>query len=214
MSLRLYQLLHDLKVAGLQRLSYGGKEIPLTASETAWGTAQMTRLDQALIVASSKSVSANSKVWFRAFIQANQGRGCDPKTIAAREKMHKASLPKSYVEFATAMGGRELDFPGHDNMGAVTIYAFAECDFESFRRGELDSEDEDVRKIDAVCVGTISNGDRLCLQISKSRSETPVLLYRHEYDDYEPFADNFVECLKTLAEPMKPKSRKRTASGK
>jgi hypothetical protein len=84
----------------------------------------------------------------------------------------------------------------------------------SSRLGELDSEDEEVRKIDAVCVGTISNGDRLCLQISKGRSETPVLLYRHEYDDYEPFADNFVECLKMLAAPTKPRSRKRTTSSK
>jgi hypothetical protein len=46
---------------------------------------------------------------------------------------------------------------------------------------------------------TTGHGDRFCFDIRKGTKEFAVFIFKHEYNCFEPYAENFAACMKRFA---------------
>ena len=60
-------------------------------------------------------------------------------------------------------------------------------------------EDEESKAVNALTFATTDHGDCFCFDIQKGKKEFAVVLYKHEVNFFEPYADNFAACIKRFA---------------
>ena len=193
-SFRLYRLLRDLKVSGGCQ-AYG--ETKPNGEEKAWVREQIERLKAIGVPLTAPGVlNGDAKKWFKDYLKENTGSGVDLTDVRNLEKTHKIRFSKSYLEFAERVGRARFEDAGSEAGMEVDVLPPQECDFVTYRKGKLELEDEESREVDGVMFAANECGDCFCFDYRKDKKESEVVVYRHEYNCFEPYAANFVECLR------------------
>jgi hypothetical protein len=120
----------------------------------------------------------------------------DTKAI---EKQLKFKLPKSYIDFITQVGPTTFENVDELSGYSVSIFPPDKLDDKHFRAGKLETDDEESKVIDGVMFALAINGDCFCFDIQKDKKEYAVFHYKHEYNFFEPYAENFAVCIQRLA---------------
>lgn len=200
MSVRLFLLLKKIKAAGLneatcQKLTSANKE------EAAWIKEKLRFLEEQHIPLLPPGAVSDADIrWLRDFIKQRAGAAAPPLDIKAAEKRLRFKLPKSYVEFIAKVG--PTDFENVDEETGFTAHILTPDEFDStsYRAGALDAVDEETNSVDGVMFGSTGHGDCFCFDVRRDRKEFQVFLYKHEYNQFEPYADNFAACVRRFAE--------------
>jgi hypothetical protein len=198
MSVRLFHLLKNIKAKGLDEVTYI-KPTQLDKKESAWIEEKLQLLEaNHLPFHADGTLSDEDAKWFRSYIKGHsrkEGRKVDIKRF---EKRLKFKLPKSYVEFLTKVG--PVSFENVDEQEGFTVRVLTpdKFDAESYRAGAVDS-DEESKAVDGVMFASTGHGDCLCFDVQKHLKEFPVFLFKHEYNCFEPYTENFATCIKRFA---------------
>ncbi|HEX4795228.1 MAG TPA: SMI1/KNR4 family protein [Humisphaera sp.] len=196
MSLRLYMLLRELKVIGLIPTGSEPRERP-TSDDRDW-IARKLEIFAAAGARPSKP-TGKQRDWFEAYLTSHKGKGVSESQIAGAEKRLGLALPASYRQFMTRLGKRKFrnieEEPGFD----VTIVPPKELDFSGdwLRDSQQPPADDDT-PAKTLPIGTTGFGDYFVFDVGHGLidGEYPVFIYRHESDEYEPYADSFAMCIK------------------
>lgn len=195
-SVRLLQLFNKLKVKGFYEATCAKPTAPDDA-EQAWIDERLQTLGKAGVAQQpSGTISDDDAKWFRGYLKQNAREvELKPDAVKAAEKRLKAKLPKSYLEFLAKVG--RVSFKGVDEQEGFDckILPLAKLSWQS----EGDDNETDAAKI-GLTFATTDHGDVFCFAVQAGMKEYPVLFYKHEYDSFEPYADNFAACLRRFSE--------------
>ena len=108
----------------------------------------------------------------------------------------EARLPKSYVDFVKTVGPMSFENVDEQEGFTASILPPAELGVEGYAD---DFEDEESRAVNGLTFATTGHGDCFCFDVQKGQKEYAVLLFKHECNLLEPYAENFVECIKRFA---------------
>ena len=134
--------------------------------------------------------------WLKEYLRTNSGRIKSKWDIKAVEKRIHAKLPKSYVDFVTAVGTTTFENVDEQEGSSVSILSPNELNVVG-DIGELD--DEESKAINHLTFATTMEGDCFCFDVQKGRKEYSVYVYKHESQLLEPYAENFSACIKRFA---------------
>lgn len=197
MSLRLFHLLRKIKAKGLDEC---GKTTMPDRSEAAWVQSRMQQINEDGIALNPiGSLSAEDAKWFRDYVKRHSASAAAEYDIKAAEKRLKFKLPKSYVDFVMKVG--PVSFENVDEQEGFTACILSPHDLDSkgFRAGCMNATDEESNAIDGVMFARTEHGDSFCFDIKKTRKEFQVFLYKHDYNCFELYAENFAACIKRFA---------------
>ena len=199
MSLRLYRLLRTLKVAGIYEQTCHGETKP-RKDEVAWVTEKMALAKNAgIALLPAGALSPEDKKWFEDYLGATGSKSPKSIDVGILETRHKIKFPKSYAEYAQSIGSKKYrDVDGQEGFD-VTIHLPKDCDFANFRKGAIQSDDEESQSVNGVMFASTQHGDCFVFDVRRDRKEYEVFVYLHEMNCYEVYAGNFVECVKRFA---------------
>ena len=198
-SVRLLHLLKKIKAKGFYEATCV-KPTPADKEESSWVKEKLQVLETSGIpLLGEGTMSPEDLRWFRDYILRHSRDVASTFDIQGIEKRLKIKLPKSYLEFVTKVG--TVLFADVDEQEGFTacILAPDELDAEAYRAGAIDTEDEESNAVDGVLFAKTGHGDAFCFDVRKGRKEFPVFLFKHEYNYFEPYAENFAACIKRFA---------------
>lgn len=137
--------------------------------------------------------------WFRDYIKSHCAKVVSTFDIKSPEKRLEFKLPKSYIEFVTKVGPMSFEDVDEQEGFTARVLAPDELDAERYRAGALDAADDETNAVDGVMFASTEHGDCFCFDVQKGKKEFAVLLFKHEYNCFEPYAENFAECIKRFA---------------
>lgn len=205
---RLLDLLKKIKAVGfnptgVNRIGGGAPTfVPrssLNQEEAAWIQASLSILkEHGIAMYPAGTVSDEDSRWFREYLKshATAVTACDFKAV---EKRAKVKLPKSYVDFITKVGPSTFEDVDQQEGFTARVLSPENLDFAAYRKGALEMEDEESRTVDGVMFATTDHGDCFCFDVQKGKKEYPVFHFKHEYDHFEPYAENFAACIRRFA---------------
>lgn len=199
MSVRLLHLLKKIKAKGFYEATCGSPTRP-NKSESAWIKDIVGLLEaNGIPLHADGTLSDEEARWFREYLKSHAGNVGSKHDIKAVEKELKFTLPKSYVDFIATVG--PVSFANVDEQEGfmARILTPDDLDARSYRAGRLDAPDEESNAVDGVMFASTDHGDCFCFDIQKGKKEFPVFHYKHEYNCFEPYADNFAACIKRFA---------------
>ena len=112
------------------------------------------------------------------------------------ERRLKTKLPKSYLDFIKWVG--PLSFENVDEQKGSTA-SIPSPDELGVDHHPDDFEDEESRAVNALTFASTAHGDCFCFDMRKGKKEWAVVLFKHEYNLFEPYAENFAACIKRFA---------------
>lgn len=199
MSLRLLHLLKKIKARGFYEATCD-KPTALDNAESAWIKGKLEDLQASGIpLHADGTLSAGDAEWFRDYLKSHSRGGTQTFDIKQYERRLKIKLPKSYVDFVAKVGTMSFNDVDEQEGFNARVLALDEIDAESYRAGAIDSDDEETNAIDGVVFAGTLHGDCFCFDIQKGKKEYAVFLFKHEYNCFEPYADNFAACIKRFA---------------
>jgi hypothetical protein len=199
MSVRLLNLLKKIKANGFYEATCE-KPTPPDKEESAWINEQLQALEASGIPLHAEgTLSDEDARWFRDYLKKHPCKAEATYDIKAVEKRFKLKLPKSYVEFVTKVGLASFTDIDEQEGFSAHILPPDELGAEEYRAGALDSPDDETNAVDGVMFAKTDHGDCFCFDVRKGQKEFPVYLYKHEYNCFEPYADNFAACIKRFA---------------
>ncbi len=133
--------------------------------------------------------------WFRAYLKREDAspHDCDFKAF---EKQHRIRVPKTYKDFITRFGGRTLAGVDAETTDTVRVLMPQELDIANYRKGAMETTDEDSARVDGIMFAETGDGDGYCFDLASAAKEPPVVRFVHEGFYFEPSATNFVEFLR------------------
>ena len=146
-----------------------------------------------------RHLSHDDAEWFREYVKNHATEVTLTHDIKAIEKQLKFKLPKSYLDFVTKVGPVSFENADEQKGATVRILGPGDLDSETFRAGELDTDDEETNAVDGVKFAESAHGDCFCFDVQKGKKEFPIFMYKHEYNMFEPYAENFAACIKRFA---------------
>ena len=195
-SIRLDTLLKKLKMRGMIR-SYSCKDLP-TPEDMACVNQQLEKLKANPPSGGKADKPAASSTWFADYLTKHTKTKTKPFDFAALEKREGVKLPASYKDFAVRVGQKKYknfnDDEGHD----LVILPPAKLDFDTLKNPSVEEDSGAPKR--GVIFGAANSGDSLYFDVSKKSADPEVLHHDHETDEFEPFAKNFAECIKQLAD--------------
>jgi SMI1 / KNR4 family (SUKH-1) len=196
MSVRLLQLLKQIKAKGFYEATCQKPTTP-DNDESNWIMEQLQILEAACIpFHADGTVSEEDKKWFRDYIKANAHEVGSVWDIKAVELRLKLKLPKAYLDFVSKVGPMSYkNIDGQDGFSA-SILAPDELGTEGY---EDEFDDEESKAVNGLTFATTGHGDCFCFDIQKGRKEFKVFHFKHEYNCFEPYAENFAACIKRFA---------------
>jgi hypothetical protein len=197
-SARLYQLLKELKAKGIDRSTWG-KTKPI-ADEVKWVKARLLEIEENKALSPPQAnIADDAMQWFNDYLDKNS-RKRRQIDFAAFESEHQLKLPTSYKQFMAKVGPKV--FAGVDSMEDVEVKVLApdRLDLECYRKGKINADDQESNAVDGVMFAQTQFGDCYCFDLSQGNDEYPVYVYLHEMNCFEPFAANFVECLRRFTQ--------------
>lgn len=194
-SVRLLDLLKRVKAKGFYEATCGKPTAP-DKDESAWVEERLERIkSHGIRLHPAGTLSQKDDKWFRGYLKSLSHAPKSPSDIKSVERRLRLKLPKSYADFITKIGPLSFDGVDNNQSTAVQMTTVDELDFTTYRRGTLQSDDEESQAIDGLMFARASDGDCFCFNIDKGRKEYAVFVYRHEFNHFEPYADSFVTCL-------------------
>jgi hypothetical protein len=198
MSIRLFQLLKKIKARGLDE-STCAKPVSPDREEADWIREKLVFLNQHRIpLHATGTVSHKDAKWFREFVKRRAVKGAPAFDIKSVEKFLRFELPKSYIEFIKKVGPAKFENVDEQEGFTVRIVAPEDLDSESYRAGALQADDE-TNSVDGVMFAETEHGDCFCFDVRKDKKEFQVFLFKHEYNCFESYAENFAACIKRFA---------------
>jgi hypothetical protein len=197
-SVRLLHLLKKIKAKGFHEATCG-TPTPPDKDESAWIKEKLRVVEASGIpLHADGTLSDEDARWFRDYIKGHSRKVGSMFDIQGVEKRLKFKLPKSYIEFVTKVG--PVSFENIDEQEGFTASLLApdELDAEAYRAGKLDA-DEETNAVDGVMFARTGHGDCFSFRLQKGTKEYPVFLFKHEYNCFEPYAENFAACVKRFA---------------
>jgi hypothetical protein len=196
MSVRMLHLLKKVKATGLVEATCGKPASP-NDEESAWIRQQIEKLKQLGITANAAgTLSDEDARWFRAYLKSNAASGPVQFDAKAFEDHLKFKLPKSYKDFIAMVGPRSFQNVDEEEGFTANVLAPGKFDCEFYRKGKLQTEDDQSNAVDGVMFACTDHGDCFCFDVQKDKKEYAVYLYNHEGNFFEPYADNFVACIR------------------
>ncbi|MDB5387058.1 MAG: cell-wall [Planctomycetaceae bacterium] len=196
MSVRLLHLLKKMKVKGFHEATCQ-KPISPDKNESAWINEKLQMLELAGIpFHADGTLSDQDAKWLRGYIKTHSREVKSQCDIKAIERRFKAKLPKSYLDFVGAVGPTSFENVDEQEGFTASILTPDELEIEA---GYAEFEDEESKAINGLMFATTGHGDCFCFDIQKGKKEFAVVLYKHEGNFFEPYADNFAACIKRFA---------------
>jgi hypothetical protein len=192
MSVRLLHVLKKIKAKGFYEATCQ-KPLKPDKAESAWINEKLQLLVASGIPLHAGGTLSNEDAnWIREYLRANARDVQTAWDIKAIERRVKAKLPKSYVDFVTTVGAATFEDVDEEGF-TVSIRSPDELGVERYAD---DFDDEESRAVNGLTFATTDHGDCFCFDVQKGKKEYPVFHYKHEYNLFEPYADNFAACIK------------------
>jgi hypothetical protein len=198
MSARLFHLLKKIKAKGLDEATGGNPEQP-DEREAVWIEKNLKLLEANGLPFHAEGTLSNEDVkWFRSYIKKHARKVERKLDIKRVEQRLKFKLPRSYVEFVTRVG--PVSFENVDEQEGFTVRVLTpdQFDTESYCAGAVDTDPESSA-VNGVMFASTGHGDCFCFDVQKGKKEFPVFLFKHEYNSFEPYSENFAACIKRFA---------------
>jgi hypothetical protein len=196
LSIRLVHLLRRIEAKGFHE-STCQKPLAPNAEESAWIAATLAELAAAGIpLRAQGTVSKADRQWLRGFVRRHAGAGDWSAAMREAERRLRMRLPKSYRGFIGAVGPVRFDEVDGEAGLDVSILTPDRVEHES---GYAEFEDEESKAINALTFARSNQGDRFCFDVQEGRTEFAVVVYNHEGNFFEPYADNFAACIRRFA---------------
>jgi len=199
LSVRLLHLLKKLKAKGFYEATCGEPMKP-NGEETAWIKQQLRFLDAGGVPLHAEgTISEQDSRWFADYLKrhgrerAKANRRDESFDVKAIEKRLKAKLPKSYLDFMSKVGPRSFDDVDELEVFSVGLLKPEEMERETGAEG---SDDEESAAVNGWVFAHAIDGDTFCFDVQKGKKEYAVFVFKHEYQCFEPYAENFVACIK------------------
>ena len=196
-SLRLQTLFKKVGIKGLN-VYYVYTEKP-NPDELAWvDQMQQLLVQQGLARKPPVKRSSGVEKWFSSFLKKNKSEGRAEADFAGLEKAHGVQLPPSYKEFISTVG--EMTFQDMDDGEGFTVHILSpeKMNFQRFRKGNTEFEDEESREIDGIIFASTDHFDCFCFDLSNG-PEYPVYLFNDELGCFEAYTSGFKECIKRFS---------------
>lgn len=196
MSVRLLNLLKKIKAKGFHEATCQKTTTP-DKDESTWIKEKLQILEAAGIqFHADGTLSDEDAKWLREYIKAHSRAVTADWDIKAAERRVKAKLPKSYIDFVSAVGPTSFENIDEQEGFTASILGTDELGAEGYAD---DFEDEESKAVNGVTFATTGHGDCFCFDVQKGKKEYAVFLFKHEYNLFEPYADNFAACVKRFA---------------
>lgn len=196
MSLRLLHLLKKIKAKGFVEATCEKPQKP-NKDESTWIELQLQVLEAAGIPFHAEgTLSDEIGKWFRGYLKANAQQVEANWEIKAIERRLKAKLPKSYVDFVTIVG--PVSFTNVDDQEGFSVSILAPDKLGMEGHAE-DLHDEESKAVNGLMFASTGHGDYFAFDVQKAKKEFAVFLFKHEYNCFEPYADDFAACIQRLA---------------
>jgi hypothetical protein len=193
MSVRLFHLLKKIKAKGFHEATCQ-KPVSPTKEEATWIDEMLERIKAAGIPFHAQgTLSDEDARWLRGYIKTHSRESKSDWDIRSVERRVQAKLPKSYLDFISAVG--PASFENVDEQEGFTVAILTPDNLE-LEAGYAEFEDEESKAVNALTFAATSHGDCFCFDVQKGRMEFAVVLYKHEGNFFEPYADNFAACIK------------------
>ena len=192
-SVRLLHLLKKIKAKGFYEATC---QKPMTPDkdESAWIKDKLQLLEASGIpFHAAGTLSDDDAKWLRDYIKIHVREVELDWDIKAVERRVKAKLPKSYIDFVSAIGPTSFENIDEQEGFTASILGPNDLGLEDYA-GEF--EDEESRLVNGLTFATTDHGDTFCFDVQKGKKEYAVFLFKHEYNLFEPYADNFASCIK------------------
>jgi hypothetical protein len=173
------------------------KPVTPDKEESAWIKEKLQLLEASSIpFHAAGTLSDEDAKWFREYLKTHTRKVESDWDIKAVEKRVKAKLPKSYVDFITAVGPGSFENIDEQEGFTASILSPEELGIEGYAD---EFEDEESRAVNGLMFATTGHGDCFCFDVQKGKKEYSVFLFKHEYNLLEPYAENFAACIKRFA---------------
>ena len=143
------------------------------------------------------TLSDEGAKWFREYIKNHACKVESEWDIKAVERRVKTKLPKSYLDFVAKVG--PVAFENIDEQEGFTASILPPDKLAIEEGYEDEFEDEESKAVNGLTFATTGHGDCFCFDVQKGKKEFPVVLYKHEGNFFEPYAENFAACIKRFA---------------
>jgi hypothetical protein len=199
MSVRLFHLLQAVKAKGLDEVTCD-RTTSANNDESRWVDKHLELLKTRKIpLQPAGALSDDDTVWFKAYLKANRREAPAKIDFKAAEKVLKFKLPKSYVDFVAKVGPRAFQNVDDSEGFTVQVLPPAKFDAKTYRAGALECHDDESNAVNGVMFASSNSGDCFCFDVRRDRKELQVFWYKHEYNYFEPYAENFAACIKRFA---------------
>ena len=196
MSVRLLHLLKKIKAKGFYEATCR-KPVGPDKDESEWIKDKLQALEASGIsFHPAGTLSDEDTKWFRGYIKSHSREVESQWGIKAVERRLKTKLPKSYVDFMKSVGPQPFEYVDEQEGFTASILAPDELAFDLHAD---QFEDEESRAVNALTFATTRHGDCFCFDMQKGQKEFAVVLFKHEYGFFEPYAENFAACIKRFA---------------
>lgn len=193
LSVRLLHLLKKVKAKGFYEATCG-KPLTPDKNEESWITDQLQLLKKEGIPFHAEgTLPEEDTKWFRKYIKTHASKTKKDYDIKPIERRLKAKLPKSYLDFVSEVGA--VSFKNIDEQEGFIAKILAPGKL-NYGGNYDDLEDEESKAVNGLIFAETEHGDFFCFDVQKGKKEYSVFLYKHEGNFYEPYADNFVACIK------------------
>ncbi|MFO0938901.1 MAG: SMI1/KNR4 family protein [Gemmataceae bacterium] len=196
LSVRFLHLLKKIKAKGFYEATCQ-KPVSPDKDESAWIKEKFKVLESAGIrFHADGTLSDEDAKWLRSYIKTHS---CEVKSdwdVKATERRVKAKLPKSYLDFISLVGPKSFD--NIDEQDGFTSSILPPNELES-ETGYAEFEDEESKAVNAVTFASTDHGDCFCFDVQKGKKEYAIVLYKHEGNFFESYAENFAACIKRFA---------------
>jgi hypothetical protein len=198
MSVRLLHLFKKIKARGFYFYQATcQKPVAPDKEEAAWIKEKLQMLEASGIpFHPAGTLSDEDANWLREYIKTHAREVEADWDIKAVEKRVKAKLPKSYVDFVSAVGPSSFENIDEQEGFTASILSSNDLGVEGYAD---EFEDEESQAVNGLMFATTGHGDCFCFDVQKGKKEYRVFLFKHEYNLFEPYAENFAACIKRFA---------------
>ncbi len=196
LSIRMLHLFKKIKAKGFYEATCQ-KPVAPNKEESAWIKEKILLLEASGIPShAAGTVSNQDAKWFQDYLKPHHREVQVDWDIKAIEKQFKTKLPKSYVDFVRSVGPMSFENVDEQEGFTATIRSPDELGVEGYA-DEFD--DEESKAVNGLTFATTDHGDCFCFDVQKDKKEFAVVLYKHEENFFEPYAENFAACIKRFA---------------
>lgn len=200
-SVRLYQLFKALKIKGFYEATCAAETKP-SSEDKDWIAEKFAELAAVGITVENKAgADASVDGWFSKYVKKNKTKEPVDYNFQSFEAEHGMTLPPSYKTFMSTVGPKTYNDVDEDEGADARVLAPAEMDFTFYRLGtlEVEEDDEEGAAVDGVMFADTGYGDCFCFDLAQPGPEYPILRYLHEGNYYEPYAEDFMTCVKRFS---------------